>query len=192
MLRPNVTSVGPDRKVAAFLIDFYNGDFVFKSSNPDVLARPYISLNASRAVNYALDTTQMQPFDQNFGPIKSLGFVYRPNFNAGQDYAEQGINLLEALPKVIIYNRGNGQTVHIETGSIPAIDVATAAIAGFYTANDIVVQGCIPFFGNVTDTLEFCYLAVGATNLGKLHLNLYNFDVAPFQFTTYSNFVKSA
>ena len=193
MLRPQITGIDGTRKIAFYNIDFSGGGFVFLSSNPNELQRPYISLLASRAVNYALDTSSLVTFDQNFGQIKSLGFVYRPNFNAGQDYAEQGINLIEALPKVIIFNQGNGQTAHIETSQTPVVDVATGGVpAGFYTANDLVVQGCFPFFGNVSDTLEFCYLCVTGTALGKLQLSLYNFDVAPFVHSSFSNYFKSA
>lgn len=193
MLNSQITGLDPKngQKVASIFVDFTAQ--TFKSSNPNVLTRPYISLNATRAVNYFVDTFSLINTDQNFGLIKSLSFVFRPNYNAGQDYAEQGINLLEALPKVIVYNQGTRSTVHIETNKIPAIDIATVGVpAGFYNANDIVVQGCVPFYGQPLDTIEVCNLNVNGSQIGFLQLYLYNFDVTPFYNTAFSNFVKSA
>jgi hypothetical protein len=158
------------------------------------LAKPYLVLTATDNVNYSLYNFSLISSYQGFGIIRSASFTFRPTYFNGEDYGlNSGIATVENAPKCILFNPRTLSTCHIENDAVTTLNASTGSASGFYTSANMVVQGSMPFYADEQDSLELCVLNANPNNLyGYLHLNLHNYDVAPYYKTTFSSFAMIA
>lgn len=159
---------------------------------PLQLRKPYINLQVADNANVALLSSSFLSSYQQFGPIRNVGFTWRPfAILAGptaEDYP-QPPPFTNGIGKVIVYNPRTGSRADIEASQVPWSYVGGAgADAGLYAPASVIVQGIQPFFGSTQDTFDICFVwpntAQGAT--GVLQLDFYNFDVRNFNKTAMS------
>jgi hypothetical protein len=195
---PIIASIDKGAKLKAAIVRFRLSDVLGNFGSAGPLNKPYLTLNGTESVRFAVNQLSLGNNFPDFGTIRSLGYTFRPNFHtlAGSDtdyYQPNTLTVVTPTCKVIAHDLQTSSTAHIETDETPYINSDQGSSIGFYLPSDVVVQGVIPFYGSPFDTIEVCALTPsGPTAFGHCELRFYNFDVPVFNRTSYSNFVKLA
>ena len=157
------------------------------------LNRPYIDMELPSANpaallggGYILQPLKLPSIDSGFGPVRGIGFQYRPWYRHGfnLDYYTGSHSVLNGdamalyTPTVVVFNNTTLESVFIRPQMLGPTTITIAAATKSYQPLSINVQGRTQFFCDLTDNVELCvYSPTDYNNFGKLILNLYNFDV---------------
>ncbi len=144
--------------------------------------RPYLTVTNAAVIpligSFLIDTLNVQSSNvsKNFNCARSMSFNFRPFFDQNDLQGQAFSTNYPFMPTVILYNQRTGQIVHIRSGKIPVINATVGAVTQSYVPYSLSVQGCIPFYFELDDALELCYINPNAENFGKLTLNFFNFN----------------
>ncbi len=188
MNQPYQSQINPasvTTSVASYILDYSNGtEAPFIKFSSQALSKQYVTvpLTATPPLSnggFSLAILNLPLTDSGFGLVRGIGFQYRP-FYVGNDYFDPGVFLQQYAPTVILFNTRTKASVFIRANKIFTEYVTIAATQEDFSPLSINVQGNVPFFASLQDTIEICSISPNNVNYGKLILNLYNFDVQPW------------
>jgi len=191
---PSISFKGLDPISQSECVATYQTDFSDLTQNSMVnteISKPYLSVlrQATAPINsglWALQTLTLPNIDSSFGPVKSIGFLYRPWYQLSSklDYLPitvPGTLHGEAMdlytPSVILHNKSTLETIFIRPNRNTAFSIMVSGVTKSYQPLSINVQGRIGFYASLRDQVELMVVSpTGGNTFGKLILNLFNFD----------------
>ena len=167
-----------------FTRDYTAGLIPFLGIHTHPPTRPYFTQNDTTLTGagggeYLIETLNLQSsqINQAYVCSRTMCFNFRPFYNLLGDYQQNPGKFRYAyIPSVIVFNQRTGQTVHIRAQQLPLESVTVGGVVTSYVPQALVVQGAIPFYFDLNDTVELCYVDPGGGGYGKLALNFFNFD----------------
>ena len=197
-------------------------DYATPSSNPFIplqnipLVKPFLSVPNAAALGlvgvYVIDTLDLtsSQISQQFVCARSMSFNFRPlYFATGKGNSDYNANLNQnryaTIPTVVLYNQRTGQTVYIRPNKLVLDSVTVAGTTTSYAPMSLTVQGSVPFYFTLNDTVTVGYInpnygssVIGghrtalSVQYGKLELNFFNFDQSAWTDTNFDQMIECA
>lgn len=186
-----ITPAASTPKCLTYSLDFSTMNMPV--SNP--VRKPYIEPFGNTlpfVTQFANLSLQLPNTGDPFGNIRSVAFQFRPYKSSLGDYQQNpGKVRYDKIPYVVLYNSSTMQALYIQAKSLILPNASVAAAVTSYVPLLLVHQGAAPFFATLQDQLEVALVNINSDNLGKLVLNFFNFDVAPWYETTFDQLVTA-
>lgn len=191
-----VTGVDPTRKIGTMDIDYGQETFIDANSIP--LSTPEFSLNPPALLGYQYSKTIIQVPTDAIDKVSSLVYQFRPFYNSFNLPAVYDANTatapltLQYVGIVSVRNTVTGQITYIGPDKLLYSTFTNTLGTVFQTFPLIITtEGSVPFFAKPGDNIEVVQVGATAHN-GFLRLQICNFDVIPYNKTTFGSVYHEA